>query len=141
LNSRFIQVMEALGHTGYSLSRKLGTSEAVISNVRSGKNPPNIQLVRGLLKEYEAVNAEWLLVGKGPMFHTISSSSSDPTVIQAATENSEKLDQLIDLFKRSIEIQVRKNLMNDEAILALEDEVAILRKSTDRAKKGLGKVA
>jgi transcriptional regulator with XRE-family HTH domain len=57
--------MERLGYTGYSLSKALETSEAVVSNIRNGKNPPNVLLIRALLNKHEDVDADWLLSGKG----------------------------------------------------------------------------
>ncbi len=62
-----MQALEAVGLTGYSASKQLGTSEAVISNIRLGKNPPNVLLVVALLQAYPALSAEWLLRGKGAM--------------------------------------------------------------------------
>jgi len=67
INDRFIKAMEHLGHTGYSFSKKLGTSEAVISNIRKKKNPPNIILVQKLLNMYLDINPDWLLHGRGEM--------------------------------------------------------------------------
>lgn len=51
MNARFLLAMEGLGHTGYSFSKVLDTSEAVISNIRKGKNPPNVQLLERMLKK------------------------------------------------------------------------------------------
>ena len=42
INDRFIKVMTYYGHSGYSFAKELGTSEAVISNIKKKKNPPNI---------------------------------------------------------------------------------------------------
>lgn len=124
LNQRFIQVMEALGDTGYSLSRKLDTSEAVISNVRLGKNPPNINLVRGLLKEYKEVDPEWLLLGAGRMLR--SQNGTSPTSITSGLESERierKLDEVLRVLKRSVEIQMERNVMIDESISELQQQV------------------
>ncbi len=67
LNTRFMQALEAVGLTGYSAAKQFGTSEAVISNIRHGKNPPNVLLVQALLLAYPALSAEWLLTGRGAM--------------------------------------------------------------------------
>lgn len=68
LNKRFIRALDALGHSGYTACRVLGTSQAVISNIRCGKNPPNVRLVQRLLKRHPRVSADWLLLGKGAMW-------------------------------------------------------------------------
>ena len=67
LNTRYMAALEAVGLSGYGAAKEFGTSEAVISNIRHSKNPPNILLVQALLKAYPALSAEWLLLGKGKM--------------------------------------------------------------------------
>lgn len=67
INDRFIKVMDHYGHTGYSFSKKLGTSEAVISNIRKKKNPPNIILIQKLLNMHLEINPDWLLHGRGTL--------------------------------------------------------------------------
>lgn len=54
LNVRFMQALEAVGLTGYGASKKLGTSEAVLSHIRQGKNQPNGMLVLERLGAYTA---------------------------------------------------------------------------------------
>lgn len=137
LNVRFIQVMEALGYTGYSFSRKLSTSEAVISNVRLGKNPPNVLLIRDLLKEHEDVDPGWLLTGKGQMFRKGGQSEpSDSDLSEMTASLDRRFDEVVKLLKRSIAAQVERNAMVDESISALEHQVEALQKSLGPARKG-----
>ncbi len=127
--------MEALGHSGYSLSRKLMTSEAVISNIRLGKNPPNIQLVRDLLKEYEEVDPAWLLTGKGRMFSQPAAQGANASSSEALPQRmDERFDELLKLLKHSIATQVERNVLVDEAISGLEKKFETLRPSS--LKKG-----
>jgi hypothetical protein len=125
--------MEAVGVSGYALSRALDTSEAVISNIRTGKNPPNIQLVELLLKKYEALNATWLLTGRGNMFHETLSSASPPTI--RAVDAEERLNRIERLLERSLVVQVERNLLADEAHLELEKHVVRLEKELTALKK------
>lgn len=121
--------MEALGYTGYSFSRKLSTSEAVISNVRLGKNPPNVQLVQGLLKEHEDVDPGWLLTGKGQMFRKGGGDGLGPEKVQELTELfDQRFDELVKLMKRSLASQLERNALVDEAISGLEKQVGELRR-------------
>jgi transcriptional regulator with XRE-family HTH domain len=137
LNVRFIQVMEALGYTGYSFSRKLSTSEAVISNVRLGKNPPNILLIRDLLKEHEDVDPGWLLTGKGQMFRRMGQGEpSEPALAEMTAALDRRFDEVVKLLKRSIAAQVERNAMVDESISTLESQVEGLHKSLATVRKG-----
>lgn len=130
LNARFIQVMEAMGHTGYSLSKKLSTSEAVISNIRLGKNPPNIQLVRDLLNEYEEVDPTWLLTGKGRMLVQPGMARSGEGGMEALAQHMDaRFNELVKLFKKSLTAQLERNVLVDESISELEKQVDALVRS------------
>ena len=135
LNQRFIQVMEVLGHTGYSLSKELDTSEAVISNVRLGKHPPNVILIGRLINKYREVDAEWLLTGNGRMLRATGEAPSG-TVPQVSAQVLEvKMDELLHLFRKSIEVQFERNLMVDESITVLERKMKDLKKVGSNLKK------
>lgn len=132
--------MEAMGQTGYSLSKQLSTSEAVISNIRLGKNPPNIQLVRELLKEYEAVDPGWLLTGKGRMLGQASGVAKDSANPEGLTDHLDKrFNELVSLMKKSISAQLERNSLVDEAISELEKQVEALQHGQGVLKKGYRK--
>lgn len=127
--------MEALGDTGYSLSRRLRTSEAVISNVRLGKNPPNINLVRGLLKEYKEVDPGWLLLGTGRMLRSQNGTSEQRDPPLSASERSDpKLDEILRLLKRSIEVQLERNVMVDESISEIQQQLEGLNNKENKVR-------
>ena len=94
INDRFIKAMRHLGHTGYSFSKKLGTSEAVISNIRKKKNPPNIILVQKLLNMYLEIDPDWLLHGRGEMIRSEFPDSG------ADQNNTSTVEVLNDISKR-----------------------------------------
>lgn len=137
-----MQVVEAMGHTGYSISKELSTSEAVISNIRLGKNPPNIQLVREILKKYREVDAGWLLTGEGRMFRGARPEDEYPKDPNGASIEriDDKLNEIMALVRKSMAVQVERNVIVDEAINALEQQVSALRQNTTASKKGHRKV-
>ncbi len=137
MNARFIALMEELGHTGYSLSRELGTSEAVISNIRKGKNLPNIQLVLEVLKKYEVVNPSWLLTGKGSMF--LQDVGSSRKIEDRSIKIHQRLARLEHLVERSLTVQVERNLLVDQAHSMLEKQVKKLESDLTRFKKAYQK--
>lgn len=128
--------MERLGHTGYSLSRELGTSEAVISNIRKGKNPPNIQLIHTLLNKYEAINATWLLTGRGQMFLRKVESEDQHNVGSPNGDNvHDRLTRLEKLVERSLIVQVERHVLADESHAELEKQLLRLEKEVTSLKK------
>lgn len=138
LNARFIQVMEGLGLTGYSFSKEMETSEAVVSNIRNGKNPPNIQLIERMLKKYEEVDADWLLLGKGRMFRTASSGSQDApegssALLKTMDERLARIERLLD---QAIRVQLDRSILVDEAVGDIQQQIKDLDRSVDKLRKG-----
>lgn len=129
LNGRFMQVIERLGYTGYSISKVLNTSEPVISSIRNGKHPPNIKLVQLLFEKHAEVNPDWLLTGKGQMFR-------GPRTNQAATEAIESEGQAVlarlkaieSLLKRHLQAQLERDTLVDETLSGLEKQVGALHR-------------
>jgi hypothetical protein len=136
LNGRFIEAMESLGHTGYSLSKELGTSEAVISNIRNRKNPPNIQLVRELLNKHLELDPDWLLFGRGDMKRTslpTGAPAQGVTDILASIEQRiRSIDQRID---QALNVQLERTVVEDESMADLEDRISSLEKKIVALKK------
>lgn len=131
--------MESLGYTGYSLSKELGTSEAVISNIRNRKNPPNILLVRDLLDRHLELNPDWLLFGRGEMMRTMTVAvKSKPQHQDVLAKVHDRLTGLEDLFKRSLHAQLERSLIEEESVSALAERVKSLEREVAASKKTAG---
>lgn len=63
---RFEKIIEFAG-SAYKLSKNIGTSQSVISNIRKGKTKPSFDILKKILLKYEAVDMNWLLTGNGEM--------------------------------------------------------------------------
>ncbi len=132
--------MEELGLSGYGLSRELGTSEAVISNIRNGKNPPNILLVRSMLNKYEELDPDWLLFGRGGMFRKSVDRPQPPAQDLGVTDQTlERLVRIEDLLRRSLAVQLERDVLVDESLSDLsrqveeqERQLIALRKALDK---------
>ncbi|MEO8069037.1 MAG: hypothetical protein ABI599_15175, partial [Flavobacteriales bacterium] len=139
LNDRFIAAMEELGYTGYSLSKALGTSEAVISNIRNRKNPPNILLVRDLLDKHLALDPDWLLFGRGQMLR--DKGEADPAERKGVKRGDllarvdRRLESLEQLIKKSLHTQLERTVIEDETISDLAERVQALEKEVVGIKK------
>ncbi|WP_143960265.1 helix-turn-helix domain-containing protein [Litoribacter populi] len=66
-SSRLEKVLEHLQITPYKMAKDIGTSEAVISNAKNGKNKPSYDFLSKILNFYKVLNAEWLITGQGEM--------------------------------------------------------------------------
>jgi transcriptional regulator with XRE-family HTH domain len=144
LNGRFISAMEGIGYTGYSLSKVLGTSEAVISNIRTRKNPPNIMLLRELLNKHLELDPEWLLFGRGQMLRNVGvvakKATGAPETGSEGNSLEGRLARMEKLLERALYVQLERTVDEDESqeglsgrITALEEHLASLRKARDKS--------
>jgi len=135
--------MEALGHTGYSLSKELGTSEAVISNIRNRKNPPNVLLIRQMLNKYLELDPEWLLFGRGAMKRAPGapgrSTAAGPGAEDLLRSMDSRMASLEELIKRSLRNQLERAVVEDESLTDLTERVAALEKQLAGLKKAPGR--
>jgi transcriptional regulator with XRE-family HTH domain len=137
LNGRFVAAFEALGYTGYSLSKVLGTSEAVLSNIRTRKNPPNIMLVRELLNRHLELDPEWLLFGRGSLMRDAGAVISPATrSTKVDTSMVERLERLEATLERLAQLQLHSHIEDDEVRISLEERLQDLE---DRMKRKAGK--
>ena len=137
-----MEAMERLGLSGYALSKALGTSEAAISHIRNGKNPPNILLVQELLKKYEELDAGWFLSGRGKMFRRTSAAAHEESgtmskehgiTMKALVERLERMERLV---QRSVKAQLERNVLMDASVSDLEKQMGRLEKSVATLTKG-----
>lgn len=129
--------MELLGYTGYTLSKALETSEAVVSNIRNGKNPPNVQLVRALLNKHEELDPSWLLLGKGQMLRAQGGHVQVDTTeaMPVLTVMNERLERIEQLLQRMAAVQLERDVLVDESLSDLERTVRELEKGVDSLKR------
>lgn len=67
LSERIDKILEHFNISAYKLAKNIGTSEAIISNIRSGKTKPSYDFIEKLLNKYEVLDAGWLITGDGKM--------------------------------------------------------------------------
>ena len=65
---RIRKIMEKEGLNSALFADKIGVSRGTITHVLSGRNKPSLEVVQKILDTFSSVNAEWLLVGKNPMY-------------------------------------------------------------------------
>ena len=65
MNSRLQQFLELENLTPARLADMLGVQRSGLSHILSGRNKPGYDFINKLLLKFPAINAEWLLTGKG----------------------------------------------------------------------------
>ncbi len=72
MNSRLQQFLELENLTPARLADMLGVQRSGLSHILSGRNKPGYDFIYKLLTRFPAVNAEWLLTGKGKPYKEIN---------------------------------------------------------------------
>ena len=47
---------------------EIGVQRSSVSHILSGRNNPSFDFIQKILKRFELLNAEWLIIGRGEMF-------------------------------------------------------------------------
>lgn len=68
MNDRISALIEALGMNQSGFAKALGTSSSRISNITTGRNKPDSDILTSIVENFRNVNSSWLLTGEGQMF-------------------------------------------------------------------------
>ena len=74
---RFDEMLDFIGITAYKLAKEIGSSDAVISSIRSGKTKPSFEFLSKLLSKYEVININYLITGTGKIAPKNDNSGGD----------------------------------------------------------------
>ncbi len=77
LESRIIEVFNYTKLSRIDFANKIGISNAVLSHISSGRNKASTDLIISILNNFEDINSEWLLFGKGDMLNTQKGQNMD----------------------------------------------------------------
>ena len=113
-------VRSALKMSQHELSRKLGTSQAIISACELDKQPVSRKLLDNLQQKY-SLNLDWFINTRGEMF--------GKAIPLTALEGDDK-DEIIRLLKDQI-IQLHHRLADKDRIIKLMEEKDRSLYSTD----------
>ena len=68
MKSRLQQFLEVEQLSPAKLADIIGTQRSGLSHILSGRNKPGFDFIQKLLLKFPALNAEWLITGKGKMY-------------------------------------------------------------------------
>lgn len=117
---RFQELLDGLNISAYKLAKEIGTSDAVVSNVRTGKSNPSFEFLEKLLNKYEAINANWLICERGEKFN-------QPGFGVKAKQNPD----LLTAQKEIIALQAENIRLKDQKIQELTEVVRTYKKAEE----------
>ena len=82
MKNQVLELLQYYNMTHTQLAEKIDIQPSRISHILSGRNNPSYDFIYRLLQAYPALNAEWLLTGKGSML------KSESKIEKSVTENN-----------------------------------------------------
>ena len=68
MNKRLQQFLAAENISQSQFADAMGIARASVSHIIAGRNKPGFEFMSGLVRNYPALNLEWLISGKGKMY-------------------------------------------------------------------------
>ena len=92
MNRRLLQFPQAENITQTQLADTLSVARGSVSNILAGRNKPGYDFLESLILHYPNLNLEWLLSGKGKMYHDASEASAPSVESAPAQDEPVQLD-------------------------------------------------
>jgi plasmid maintenance system antidote protein VapI len=72
MENRVLKVIDNSGLTAAEFALKVGIQSAQISHIKSGRNKVSLEIVQRILANFDEINPDWLILGKGEMYRNSS---------------------------------------------------------------------
>ena len=70
MKERIEKFLRLEGISSAKFADELGIQRSSVSHILSGRNNPSLELIQKLLKRYDKINSDWLVLGKGEMYRS-----------------------------------------------------------------------
>ena len=77
INIRLRLIIDKEGLTSSQFTKIIGYMPSSISHILSGRNKPGFDFLKEILKKFDNINSEWLILGSGEMYKTIDKVIDD----------------------------------------------------------------
>lgn len=84
---RLLKVIESYGMNGKQFAEEVGIGAGTLSNITGGRNNPSLEVMQRVLERFRNLNAQWLVLGTGPMYMS-DPNASDGDGVSVPTEEA-----------------------------------------------------
>lgn len=77
MKERLLQLLDLEHLTPSKFADLIGVQRSSVSHILSDRNKPSFDFLQKTLKTFPGLNAEWLMLGEGPMYEQMGRESSD----------------------------------------------------------------
>lgn len=105
---------------------EIGVQRSSVSHILSGRNNPSFDFIQKILRRFELLNAEWLIIGRGEMFKSQQQGIMFDAEIR--TEGKEKtVNDMTSTAKIGIPVDFsdKSDLVSEEKLKKTAEKVVI----------------
>lgn len=88
MKDRIQKIIENYNLTSNSFAHEIEVNRSTISHILTGRNKPSIEVVQKILKRFNSISSDWLLLGNGNM--EISNNNNNVQSKSSIVKTSEK---------------------------------------------------
>jgi transcriptional regulator with XRE-family HTH domain len=123
MKNRIQKFLEVEQISASKFADEIGVQRSSISHILSGRNNPSLEVIQKILTNFDYINAEWLITGKGEMFKP----TRQPTLfdnINTKKENEEQKSENIEVKNEPLKIPDGENKTDNRQNLYHKDLAA-----------------
>ena len=119
VSERIKNIMEWLQLSSAEFADQINISRSRLSHILNGRNNPSLEIITEILKNYDSVDPDWLILGKGQMLRESQNQSDELKKNDAAPH---------DLFSIPKEDTIKEKVETRE----VKDEEPITKKKSQK---------
>jgi len=97
IKNRILEILRKEGIMPSRFADEIGVQRSAISHILSGRNKPGYDLIVKILKRFNKINAEWLILGEGEMYKNSEdfySKNQKQIIINSSSKKNNEMDNL-----------------------------------------------
>ena len=128
MKDRIFLLIETKELTFGKFADEIGVERSTMSHIKSDRSKPSLDMAQKVLERYPEVSAEWLILGRGPMFRQTNDSQELDLFSQIGLNDS-KSEVISDKVES---IQTTISTENKKMNLPIEESVNVVGKKEEQ---------
>lgn len=125
MKERILAFLRSENKTSSQFAEEIGVQASSVSHIISGRNRPSLDFILKMLQQYDDLNTDWLILGKGEMFK--NDTPSDLFSGSIESPDSAPKDILKENIEQVADNEFIKNFDNRNSELANQAKSGIQR--------------
>jgi plasmid maintenance system antidote protein VapI len=96
MKDRIQKIIENYNLTSNSFAQEIEVNRSTISHILTGRNKPSIEVVQKILKRFNTISPDWLLLGNGNI--EVSDNTAKASKNNIETISEKKVEKIIVVF-------------------------------------------